>query len=280
MRAPTSSPDHSVSVDASGSRAAASSSSTRCAPMRAATSRRRRVGGQVVEAVHEQHRVATRGDDPVDHRAEAGDGGREIAVGIETAGREVALGQLPGAHRRAVGCASTGTAGPACRARRRCPANRRRGRARTRPGAAGAARDDRTNRGRSRPPTPVRARRQPRGPCNRLRTWVSPPGNKRVGLHVPGSGREPTRCSPATSSSRRSRPHLEVVLEHDGLTVEHEAETGIGGEQVEHRVDRVDEPAAEDLERAVPLPIPVEVGDEQNFGDFGVTPSHRDDNLT
>ncbi len=60
------------------------------------------------------------------------------------------------------------------------------------------------------------------------------------------------------------RAHLEIVLEHDRLAVEHEAEAGIGVDEVEHRVDRVDEPAAELLERPVPLAVPVEVRDEQD----------------
>ena len=36
----------------------------------------------------------------------------------------------------------------------------------------------------------------------------------------------------------------------------------IGRDEVEHAVDRVDEPAAVVLERAIPLAIPVEMGDE------------------
>ena len=88
---------------------------------------------------------------------------------------------------------------------------------------------------------------------------------QRVGLHVPRPGREPAGLQSRDELVPAFGPHLEVVLQHDRLPVEHETEARVGREQIEHRVDRVDEPAAEHLERAVPLPVPMEVGDEQEL---------------
>ena len=101
VRAPTSSPDHSTSVDASGSRAAASSSSTRSrADERGDVGRStcRPAGGRSRSSAAPGRRPRRRCRSITD--AQARDGGGEVAVGVEPAGREVALGQLPGAHRR------------------------------------------------------------------------------------------------------------------------------------------------------------------------------------
>ena len=103
VRAPTSAPDHSTSVDTSASRATASSNSTRCAPSERGDMTGRRVGREMVEAVHEQDRLRARGDELVDDHAQARDRSREIVVGVEARGGEVTLGQLPRAHRRSVG---------------------------------------------------------------------------------------------------------------------------------------------------------------------------------
>ncbi len=91
-------------------------------------------------------------------------------------------------------------------------------------------------------------------------------GQQRVGLHVPRPGCEPAGVQARDELVAALRAHLEVVLEHDGLAVEHEAEAGIGGDEVEDGVDGVDEPPAEHFERSVPLAVPVEVGDEKDFG--------------
>ena len=90
-------------------------------------------------------------------------------------------------------------------------------------------------------------------------------GQQRVGLDVPRAGGEPSRAQSGDELVVTVRSHLEVVLEHDRLTVEHETKAGIGREQIEHGVDRVHEPSAEHLERPVPLPIPMEVGDEEDL---------------
>ena len=60
------------------------------------------------------------------------------------------------------------------------------------------------------------------------------------------------------------RPNVDVVLEHDRLAVERERrERGVALERVEDTVDDRAEPQPEDLERDVPLAIPVGVGDDE-----------------
>ena len=61
-------------------------------------------------------------------------------------------------------------------------------------------------------------------------------------------------------------PHLEVVVDHDRLAVEQEALVGrVGLEEVEQVVDEVDELDPVGLERRVPLPVPVRVGDDPHL---------------
>ena len=60
-------------------------------------------------------------------------------------------------------------------------------------------------------------------------------GQERVGLHVPRARpRAGPTCEPGDELVPPIGAHLEVVLEHDRLTVEHEAETRVGREQIEH----------------------------------------------
>src|SRR5439155_6529503 len=60
------------------------------------------------------------------------------------------------------------------------------------------------------------------------------------------------------------RSYLDVVLEHDRLTVERERrERRVALERVENAVDDRPEPQPEHLERDVPLAVPVGVGDDE-----------------
>jgi hypothetical protein len=59
-------------------------------------------------------------------------------------------------------------------------------------------------------------------------------------------------------------PDLEVVVDGRELAVEREAQSLVPLELVEDVVDNVDERDAEGLERAVPLPVPVRVRDEED----------------
>ena len=237
------------------------------APISAATSAVDVSARQVVEPVHQQHGVAARGDDPVDHGPQARDGCREVAVGVEPARGEVALGQLPGAHRRAVGRAPpvertelVELGAVAAPVDERIEAEARRG-------AAGAARDGRTSRARSRPPTPARARPRPRGRCSRLRTCVSPAGNSESGCtyHGPAASRPacesgdelvaPVAAAPrgsprARSPARRARsgsPDRPPSRSSTASTASTSRPRNTSNEPV-------------------PLPVPVEVGDEQELG--------------
>ena len=60
----------------------------------------------------------------------------------------------------------------------------------------------------------------------------------------------------------RAGTHLEVVVDGRSLAVEREAEPRIALHPLEELVDQLDEAHPEDLERLVPLAIPVGVGDE------------------
>ncbi len=59
----------------------------------------------MVEAVHQQHGVRARGDEPVDYRTEPRDRRRDVVIGVEPGGAEVAVGEIPRAHTAPVGTA-------------------------------------------------------------------------------------------------------------------------------------------------------------------------------
>ena len=63
-------------------------------------------------------------------------------------------------------------------------------------------------------------------------------------------------------SGSASGPDLEVVVDRRGLAVEREAQPVVGLHPLEELVDQVDQTHPEDLERLVPLAIPVGVGDQ------------------
>ena len=224
----------------------------------------RRISRQVVEAVHQQHWFRTGSDETVDHHAEPRHRCHDVAVGVEAGGREVTLGKLPRPHRRAVGRAphveraqrvELGAVAPPVNERVEPEAGEELGELRGMPEGVGDVRDDRdrSERARNRP-----AEQQVANVGLAAR-------QQRVGLHVPRSGGKPSRTESRNELFATVGSHREVVLEHDRLPVEHETETGIGCDQIEYGVDRVDEPSAEHLERPVPLPIPMEVRNEQDL---------------
>ena len=64
----------------------------------------------------------------------------------------------------------------------------------------------------------------------------------------------------------RVGPHLEVVVEHRGLAVEQEPRVRVVVlEELEQVVEQVHELRAVGLERGVPLPVPVGVGDDAHI---------------
>ena len=78
-------------------------------------------------------------------------------------------------------------------------------------------------------------------------------------LHAPGGDEAGQPCLGLG-------PHLEVVVDHDRLAVEQEALVGrVGLQEVEQVVDEVDELDPVGLERRVPLPVPVRVGDDPHL---------------
>jgi hypothetical protein len=85
-----------------------------------------------------------------------------------------------------------------------------------------------------------------------------------IGLHVPGADGQPPGPHHSFELVTTTRPHREVVLDHDRLPVEQERPTRIDREQVEHAVDGVDQPRPERLERPVPLAVPVRVRHQQD----------------
>src|SRR5262249_62079137 len=81
---------------------------------------------------------------------------------------------------------------------------------------------------------------------------------------LPGPGRGPARLPEPADSLLRIGADLQVVVDGRELPVEREAEALVALELVEHFVDDVDERHPERLERAVPLPVPVCVRDEED----------------
>jgi hypothetical protein len=84
-----------------------------------------------------------------------------------------------------------------------------------------------------------------------------------VDERLPGADREPPRLNERANPSLCLGPDLEVVVDGRQLAVEREAQALVALELVEDVVDDVDERDAEGLERAVPLPVPVRVRDEE-----------------
>ncbi len=81
--------------------------------------------------------------------------------------------------------------------------------------------------------------------------------------HVPGPDQESAFADASPYFFLALRPHLQVVLEHDCLTVEmEERELRIGCHPIEHPVDEIDQPRAILLEGQIPLAVPVCVGDD------------------
>jgi hypothetical protein len=84
-------------------------------------------------------------------------------------------------------------------------------------------------------------------------------GQQRVGLDVPRSETHATGSTRSDELVPTTGTNLEVVLDHDRLTIEDEPSVGVLAQEVEDSVDRVDQPSAESLERAIPLAVPVRV---------------------
>ncbi len=86
-----------------------------------------------------------------------------------------------------------------------------------------------------------------------------------VWQHMPGSDREPSGAHQFLDSRARMRAHFEVVVDGDGLPIEHEmAERGIALEQIEHFIDQRDEAHTELFVRAIPLAIPMRVRNDDD----------------
>src|SRR5206468_6421416 len=85
---------------------------------------------------------------------------------------------------------------------------------------------------------------------------------------LPRPDREPAGRHERADPLLRLRPDLEVVVDRRELAVEREAQTLVALELVEHLVHDVDERHAKGLERAVPLPVPVRVRDEEDAYDL------------
>ena len=84
-----------------------------------------------------------------------------------------------------------------------------------------------------------------------------------VGLDVPGADGEPPRSYESSQLPSPLAPELEVVLEGDGLAVEHEMrEAGVDFERIDDPVDRLDQLPPEVLEGEVPFAVPVRVRDD------------------
>jgi hypothetical protein len=76
---------------------------------------------------------------------------------------------------------------------------------------------------------------------------------------------EPARRREALQRCTRVRPHLQIVVDDDGLAVEHEARVRrVRLEDRQQCVEKLDETQTERLERVVPLAVPMRVRDDCN----------------
>ena len=86
-----------------------------------------------------------------------------------------------------------------------------------------------------------------------------------VHLDHPRPERDAARRREPPQRVGRLGPHLEVVVDDRGLPVEQEARVGhVRLEQRQQRVEQLDEPHPERLERRVPLAVPVRVRDDRD----------------
>ncbi len=84
-----------------------------------------------------------------------------------------------------------------------------------------------------------------------------------VRKHVVGAGEEAAFAHQPLDGRPAVGPHLQVVVDRDGLAVHHEVPVlRVAVKKVEQRVHHADEADAELLERCVPLAVPVRVGDD------------------
>ena len=93
-----------------------------------------------------------------------------------------------------------------------------------------------------------------------------------VGLGDPGPNGDPPERGEPADGGLALRADLEVVVDHRGLPVEVEVgEASLG--EVEEAVHHRDQALPEDLERLVPLPVPVGVGHERDLPRGGLAPA-------
>ncbi len=83
--------------------------------------------------------------------------------------------------------------------------------------------------------------------------------DQRVWLDVPRP--DPKATAPTRGDDFVAAPwaNVQVILEHDRLPVQHEPPTLILSEEVEHPVNRVNQPPAEALKHPIPLAVPMRV---------------------
>ena len=88
-------------------------------------------------------------------------------------------------------------------------------------------------------------------------------GNQLIGQDVPGSHLEPAVGDECAGAGFLVRANRQVILQQDGLSVEHEApEAGLALHPGDEVVECGDQAAHELGAREVPLPIPVRVGNQ------------------
>ena len=220
------------------------------------------VGHRVVDAVEQQQLPRAGRDHLVAGPPEATDGGGQVVRQMR--GGEVTLGEVAGHHARAVGRHPAVDGGQAVELVPVAPpvdeavepeAGKDLGKLRGVAKGVGRVGD----------------------PGDRSELLADPPpleevpdvglaaGKQGVRLHVPGADRQTTGAAGGRQPLGLAGSDRQVVLDHDGLAVEHEAPARVGVDQVEHPVDRVHEPRPEGLEGPIPLAIPVRVRDDDTL---------------
>src|SRR3954452_12795923 len=87
-------------------------------------------------------------------------------------------------------------------------------------------------------------------------------GDELVGENVPGTYLKPLGAHQLHDGGFSVRPHREIVLEENGLSVEQKGRAGLRGKLVEEIIESGNQAGKKDGLREVPLPVPVGVRDK------------------
>ena len=88
-----------------------------------------------------------------------------------------------------------------------------------------------------------------------------PAGQEEVVLDIPRSDSQIPAPDPSPECLPAFRADLQIILQTDRLRIQFKEIVGMALENLQQMVDQVDQPESEGLERLVPFPVPVRMGD-------------------